>query len=608
MAVSRALPVIACLAVGALGIAVGMNPLSNNDIWLHLTTGRLILERGSVPHQDEYSFTNAGSPYTAHEWLAQILLTLVFRAAGTSGLIAIKPVCLVTAAALCALTSRALGAGRAAALAAAVLAIASMASHLFVRPHLFTLVALALASWLLVKLRSGKRWALWALILTQLIWVNLHGGFLLGIVLSGAMGCWLAAAAMSLTSLINPYGASILPFVLVFAEPAFRRIIREWGGTFEAPFAGTFHFYVYLMMLSLSLVAAAHHARRRRYGPALALLTFSALSVLAKRHASVLGVVAAPWIALALSEARRTLWRAWRPGRGDDGPLAATAAATLLLAAGAAWLGVPHETGRARVPGLGLGPNVPVAALDFAASHGLEGNVFASFGFASYVTYRAFPASRVFIDSRLDVYGGPFLERYQKAATNPGDMRELLASYRVDYAVLSYRLEEAEGPVLAFAQDPGWALVYQDDLAMIYVRRQARYEPLVAAQEYRIANPYLFLSGRLDLHDSPETAILETGRVLALNPGAVVARLMRAAALQSAARHAEAIAVLHETSNLLEPADEGQALLLGLLGTSYAEMGDDAMAEDAFEKLLRAAPGSQYARQMLERLRAKTGS
>ena len=52
----------------------------------------------------------------------------------------------------------------------------------------------------------------------------------------------------------------------------------------------------------------------------------------------------------------------------------------------------------------------------------------------------------------------------------------LLESYRVDYALLSYRLEEVEGPVQAFEQDREWALVYQDDLAMIYLRRQPRWE------------------------------------------------------------------------------------------------------------------------------------
>src|SRR5262245_57256273 len=81
----------AILPLAGLVLAVSVNPLSNNDVWLHLTTGRLILERGQIPRIDEYSFTRSGSPYVAHEWLAQICLFLLYRALGVTGLIMFKP-------------------------------------------------------------------------------------------------------------------------------------------------------------------------------------------------------------------------------------------------------------------------------------------------------------------------------------------------------------------------------------------------------------------------------------------------------------------------------------------------------------------------------------
>ena len=91
---------IAVTALALLALAVGVNPISNNDVWLHLTTGRLILERHEVPRLDEYSFTRAGSAYVAHEWLAQVLFFSIYRVFGIAGLIALKPTALFLTALL----------------------------------------------------------------------------------------------------------------------------------------------------------------------------------------------------------------------------------------------------------------------------------------------------------------------------------------------------------------------------------------------------------------------------------------------------------------------------------------------------------------------------
>ncbi len=611
-----AAPALACcLAVAALAMSVGLTPLSNNDVWLHLTTGRLILERGAIPEADEYSYTRAGAPYVPHEWLSQVLLWLIHDRLGVTGLIALKPIALVLSAGLTALTCLKLGASPLASCWASVLAIAAMTSHLFARPHLATFVLLAAASYLLVRLRSGERWMLVPLLLLQAAWVNLHAGSVLGVLLAAALGRWTAAAAVAAVSLANPSGWGLYRFALQFTDPVFRREIREWSGPFSQPFAGSFHFWVFALVLLLGLAAAVWHARRGEAGPVAVAVLFGCLALTGKRHASVLGVAAAPWIARAVPEAARALRLrlaahraspspAAGTGAGPAGRLALSAAAVLALAGTAAALGVPHETGLRRRPGLGLGPNVPVEALDYATSAGLEGAALTSFGFGSYVTFRAWPRTRVFIDSRLDVYGGGFIEDFLAAMADPVRMRGMLARRPADYAVLSYRLEQVEGAVAALGSDPGWALVHYDDVAMVYARREARWLDLVGRDEYKVTNPYLYLSGRLAFAAAAGAAIRECERALQRSPGSVVARLMRGNALQAAGRHREAVAALEDAGARIGPEDAGRPLLLGLLGTSYLALGERDLAERAFTELLETAPASAFARRMLEETRS----
>ncbi len=478
----------AAMLLAILAAAIGVTPLTNNDIWLHLTTGRLILERGEVPHVDEYSLTRAGSPYTAHEWMAQVLFVLTHRWCGVTGLILLKP------------------------------------------------LALWVAGWELFR------------------------------------------------------------FVFIFADPVFRERIREWSGPFELPFAGSFHFYIYLLVLAAAVFTCGLLARRRRWAGATAIAGFCLLSTLSKRNASLLAIVSLPWIASTLGPAARA------PSPSSSRRVSwAVAVGVLLVALLAGWRGLPHESGSRRRPGLGLGGNVPVEAVDWMARHGVERRALASFALASYVTYRCWPASTVLIDSRLDVYGGAQVERYFRAMTEEGEARRLLDTERPDYALLSYRLEQTGGMLRVLDEDPGWALVCFDDLAMLYLRQQPRWSGLIEDTGYRLLSPPTFLQGRARTRGSTGQLLEETARAEAAAPASRVARMMRATALQAAGRHEDALGRLEAAAGGNEnPGDE--ALLLGLRASSLAALGRRQAALAAARRMLELLPESQFARSLIEEL------
>ena len=56
--------------------------LADPDSHWHITVGNWILAHGAVPTVDSFSFTFAGQPWIAKEWLSQVLLALAYNAGG----------------------------------------------------------------------------------------------------------------------------------------------------------------------------------------------------------------------------------------------------------------------------------------------------------------------------------------------------------------------------------------------------------------------------------------------------------------------------------------------------------------------------------------------
>ena len=56
--------------------------MSNSDISVQLSAGRYIVEQGTVPDQDPFSFRTEGRPYLKHEWMACLLFWGLYQVAG----------------------------------------------------------------------------------------------------------------------------------------------------------------------------------------------------------------------------------------------------------------------------------------------------------------------------------------------------------------------------------------------------------------------------------------------------------------------------------------------------------------------------------------------
>ncbi len=409
--------------------------LADGDTWSHLATGEWIFAHGAVPRADPFSFSVPGAPWTAHEWLSEILLTLAFRSSGRSGVALLTAVAGAAGAALVMGLRIARDLSGAALGATVALGATLWTASLLARPHVLALPIAAV--WTVGLLRARDRDAAppLALALMMTLWSNMHGGFVFGLALIGpfaleavaaagrgarlaALCAWaLFGLAAVGAALVNPYGieALLLPFRLMGVENLSRT--SEWRAQ-DFGHVGPMEIALLLLVgFALTRPMAAPKLRAALIAGLLGMALQHA------RHAQLLGLVGPILLARPIAAAIGAT-----PPDGDRRAVTRAALAASLAAAlplGALRLAEPI----ARVDG----PGAPISALAAVPPQLRAEPVLKDYSFGGYLIWSHV---RPFIDGRADMYGDAMLGLYCKLAV--GDP----ANSRGDAEPLSDRLDD----------------------------------------------------------------------------------------------------------------------------------------------------------------------
>ncbi|HEX3574702.1 MAG TPA: hypothetical protein VHU42_08895, partial [Rhodopila sp.] len=181
-----ALAFIAGAAVFAAMLWLEVVLVDPDTLW-HITTGNWILAHHAVPTTDFFSFTAYGRPWVAHEWLSEVILAVAYRGLGWNGAVILAAAAFGSAIGCIAYYVRRRARADIAVMLV-LLAITCGGASLLSRPHLFALPLVAL--WTIGLVSARARGASPSLVLLPLmtVWANLHGGFMIGLVLAGALG------------------------------------------------------------------------------------------------------------------------------------------------------------------------------------------------------------------------------------------------------------------------------------------------------------------------------------------------------------------------------------------------------------------------------------
>lgn len=448
-------------AVAVWAAAMMFNPriFRDPDTNWHIATGELILRTGHVPSVDPFSWSAAGRPWVAHEWLADVLMALIYHATAWQGLAVLMSAALGTILIVIALRAGQALPPQRAVLAAAIVA-AGLAPATLVRPHLVAYVLLTGWTILLIEARRANRTPpLWSALLPAL-WVNLHGSFIIAIAIAGAFGLdallhsrdrmatirqWGLFGALCLAAtLANPHGvwAWVYPFQVSGMESL--HMITEWqplNPRTDVLQTG------YIVLIGLCIILWY-----RRFGLARSALLSGLLvmAVLHGRHQAVFAIVSS----LVVLDMLRTHFPPpappvrWRRG-------AIALAVALVAGAGLVRLLLPIERASTTA--------YPAQAIAAVPATIRATNVINFYDFGGALILNGL---RPYIDGRADMYGDAHMAEYASViGGDPAAFAKVTREGKVGWLML-----RPDNGLLPHAERLGWQRLHADKIAVVLVR------------------------------------------------------------------------------------------------------------------------------------------
>jgi hypothetical protein len=491
------------IAIALIALRPLLTPIPPHDFWWHMATGRLIVTTGMIPQVDLFSYTQAGEPFYNQSWLAQVLLYGLYNLGGI-------PLILLAQAFVVALAYGLLlwlciqrsGALRLSVGLLLLLTLPLSFDNWNVRPQTYALPLFVGFLIILTRWRQGAAQPrLWLLPLLMVIWVNLHGSFVLGGALialtfggvavqrfvqqrrsppdnSPDAADAAAAAARyplrdlfiwggitALALLVNPRGFEVIEYVRgLLGTPAIARLVTEWAPPTIRSTSGL----IFFLFVMFGIAVLSYARRPPDLVDMLLAAAFFWLALGAVRSIIWFGLVFTPLLITQAAHWRDTARQNTRPRFQGvpliNGMLMGIVGLLVLLAL--PWI----------KPALDLPPAVgalitvdtPVAAVaELRADPQPPQRLFHSLGTGSYLIWAA-PEHPVFIDTRIELY--PFEQWQDYINLNAGtNAAELLDQYQIDGLLL---LNEEQAPLLAVVRDdPNWQLRYSDEESSYFVRR-----------------------------------------------------------------------------------------------------------------------------------------
>ncbi|MEX2293191.1 MAG: hypothetical protein WD691_05335 [Acidimicrobiales bacterium] len=431
----------------------------DNSFFTHLATGRIILETGSVPATDPYTFTAPGADWLVQSWLASYCYALAETLAGGVG---IRLFMGLTAALLVAVAWRLTSEASSVIprLAIGVIFVATGAQLWAERPLMLGLIGLGCVM-LAGEGALDPRW----LVPIAWVWVNVHGSFPLGVVYLVVLAVgsrldgthprfelralrWLVMGVV--VGAVGPLGPAVLlfPLELVQRQDVLQHVTEWRAPTFDSLGQRVFLLQVILVLASL--------VRRPSYRSGLVVIVFLAAALVGLRNVPVAALVFLPVLAAAAPT--------WGSLRCDDrSPLSALVGGLAVAAAvlfGAARAGQHHFELSA----------FPIDALAFLRHEHVDlaqHHMVTKDSVGNLIELLDGPREEVFYDDRFDMFPDAVSRAHLAMVQSGPTVRTELETYGIELVLWQRGAAVAQRLIV----DPEWRVLYTDDVWVLLGRR-----------------------------------------------------------------------------------------------------------------------------------------
>jgi hypothetical protein len=522
-------------------------PLWDSDFWWHIASGRYIVTSLSLPEQDPFCFTSSleenKNPFPEWEnfilkqyWLSQIIFYFIYDSFGTAGIIILRTLLLLLT--LVIIFWRLQRWSVNIPLSFIFLFVVFATSLMFTgeRPVLFTIFFCVLTFFLIEDFRDRKSKCIFLLVPLMLLWSNMHGGFIIGVMVISLFmlgeginillkksvfkkpeifTLYSALVLATGVSLINPTGwdAFYITVNIPFKFKTIHENIQEYYSLYHYFISKVYPLpypYVFLALMFPIIVLLRNRNIELSH---IMLLSFLLVpSLLARRFIIYYVVTAAMILGKEIDIILNNLFRKKLPQASTKKimiMLTLTVSLSVILYSFRYIYDYDKPTFDVAKTSY-----VPVDAVTFLEKNKISGNMFNDYGYGGYLSWRLYPTHKTFIDTRSLNISVKMEYGWIIDTLEPGDINAenssvsqkplwelLLNHYNVTHVILSVvgHFSQINPIILALTESKNWTPVYTDQMSAIFIKNIPQNSDLIKEKqipEEEIYNTIIFQSAK----------------------------------------------------------------------------------------------------------------
>ena len=462
----------------------------DGDLPRHILTGNLILQTQRVPATDIFSFRTTGHPSFPHEWLSQVIFATTYDWLGLDGIVLLTALVIMLTWGI--VYYRALRKSKSFFVALLLIALGVAASqiHVLPRPHVFTYLLTAIWVILVESIEENKTRSWWLLPFVMLLWVNLHGMFVLGIAILGiylvgdfldhpstswfrtntARPLLIATALSVMATFFSPSGPKIWEAIALLGSNAY---ITSKIPEYQSP---NFHLpetWPFVVLLLLTMIGFARRTEKLSWKEILLVSSFTAIALYTSRMIPLFAIIVtsiaaktvADWLREDYSQSSffKTEENIYRINSASNGLIwifVIVLLAALLLKSGKTL----DPQGEGNVFDKRF---FPVEGVSWLQTHAQNGHMFNEFDWGGYLLLNLWPKQQIFMDGHTHIYGEALTREYEQVIIQGNGWEEILNKYDVKWIIIRVNTSLAN----KLSSSAGWTTAYKDKTAIIFVRK-----------------------------------------------------------------------------------------------------------------------------------------
>jgi hypothetical protein len=494
--------------------------LFDSDFWWHIATGRYIVETGTIPDKDPFSYTTNLEENKnllpererflfKQYWLSQIIFYLIYDSLGPKGMILTRAIILITVLLLILWRLKRSDVSFYVSFIYVFLVYLEALRYAGERPVLFTVLFTPLTFIILEEFKDSvlkqsdikSEKILFLLLPLMFLWSNLHGGFIIGNII---IGCYMFSEGFKI--ILKKAGYTKHEIVIFYTATASALLISYINPTgweaFSIALSSKYeHFYIGIQEYESPFFMYINKLSRINYGYVTLTFLFPLILILRNKKMDLTHIILLSGLFIMAAKAGRytiyytsiaamvlgsethllfkNLFRRI-PDRIFK-KLTSVFIIVILLSAILFFIGVFKF--KWLKFDVAKGSHVPVAAVDFIEKNKIPGNIFNADPYGGYITWRLYPWKKNFIDTRWlnytmqTEYG--WMMNAVESISNKGLpigkkplWKRLLDHYNINFVLLDTLDVHGTVPklLLTLAEDEEWAPIYCEPIAIIFIK------------------------------------------------------------------------------------------------------------------------------------------